>query len=316
MKTYLGLDFGGTKLLIGEVDQNGNILRERRYETGCRTEHQAMEVLVKSVWDYAETVGFAGEPAGAGVGIVGTVDYRKGKWITMHPQAMVPPIPITEILEEIIHIPVWADNDVKSAVTAEMVFGNGKNFDNFTYLNVGTGLAAGFVVDGRILRGKNNNSGEIGHTVVDMTNQDPCMCGRTGCIENIVSGYGFTRQVTNYGLKELIPQKGDMTDVSLLFKKAAAGEKIPEKILDYAAENLACLIMNLVKTMDPEAFILGGGCVQDGSLLKRIEKKLVPTIMDSVTGGILLSTLDPTHTGLLGAAALPLAALREQEAKS
>lgn len=310
MDTYLGLDFGGTKLLIGEVDEKGNILREKRYPTGCRKEKQAVEVLLASLRDYVETVGFAGEVKGAGVGIVGTVDYRNGQWITMHPKTMTEPIPLADLVKEILHVPVWVDNDVKSATTAEMVFGSGRRFENFVYLNVGTGLSAGFVTDGRIIRGKNNNAGEIGHTVVDLANRDRCMCDRHGCIENVVSGYGFTRQAEIHGLEELCPEKGGLIDTSKLFEKALKGERVPDKILDYAAESLACLMMNLVKTLDPEAFILGGGCVQNGILLKRAEEHLAACIMEAVTGGVLLSELNPAYTGLLGAAALPLAAQR------
>lgn len=311
METYLGLDFGGTKLLIGEVDKAGNILREMRYPTGCRTEKQAMEVLVNSIHDYVDNMGFMGELQGAGIGIVGTVDYKHGQWITMHPKTMIEPIPIADIVKDIIHVPVWVDNDVKSATAAEMIFGGGGRFENLIYLNVGTGLSAGFVVDGRILRGKNNNSGEIGHTVVDITNRDRCMCDRHGCIENVVSGYGFTRQAELNGLTELIPEGSDMVDTQQLFAKAEKGEMVPDRIMDYAAESLACLIMNLVKTFDPEAIILGGGCVRDGILLRRLEEHLSKCIMESVTGGIILTTLDPSYTGLLGAAALPIAALKK-----
>lgn len=311
MKTYLGLDFGGTKLLIGEVDEKGNILREKCYQTGCRKEVQAIEVLEESIRDYVNTVGFAGEIQGAGIGIIGTVDYKHGQWITMHPKTMIQPVPIADILKNIIHVPVWADNDVKSATTAEMVFGSGRKFENFIYLNVGTGLAAGFVVDGRILRGKNNNSGEIGHTVVDISNRDRCICDRHGCIENVVSGYGFTRQAQLNGLSELITEKSDMADTQKLFARALQGEMVPDRILDYAADSLACLIMNLVKTFDPEAFILGGGCVRDGVLMKRAQEHMAECIMESVTGGLILSELDPAYTGLLGAAALPMVAMNQ-----
>lgn len=312
MDTYLGLDFGGTKLLIGEVDSEGRILREKRYKTGCRQESKAVEVLMESLKDYVATVGFEGELKGAGVGIVGTVDYKTGRWIAMHPKATVDPIPLADMIKEVLGVPVWIDNDVKSATTAERVFGGGKESENFIYLNVGTGLAAGFVVDGRIVRGSRNDSGEIGHTVLDMRNEDNCICGRHGCVENAVSGYGFSRQAEIYGIKEELTAQGDLVSVAEIYERAKAGDETACKIVDYAAESLACLIMNLVKTLDPEMFILGGGCVQDGYLLGIVKEKLNADIMRTVTEGMLLSRLDPRYTGLLGAAALPIAAMRER----
>ena len=169
------MDFGGTKLLIGEVDAQGNILRRKRYPSGCRTEAEAVKVLKDSLEDYMETVGAEGYIKGAGVGIVGTVDYRNGMWVSMHPKAVSEPIPLSELLQDILRMPVWIDNDVKSATTAEMIFGDGIDSENFIYLNVGTGLAAGFVVDGRILRGSRNDTGEIGHTVSDLQSEDICI---------------------------------------------------------------------------------------------------------------------------------------------
>ena len=70
--------------------------------------------------------------------------------------------------------------DRRSATTAELLLGAGRQSKDFIYLNVGTGLAAGFVADGHILRGANQNAGEIGHMVVDLSNPYPCICGRQG----------------------------------------------------------------------------------------------------------------------------------------
>lgn len=312
LNTYLGFDFGGTKLLIGEVDEQGNIIREKRYPTGCRNEAQAVKVLLESAVDYLETIGIQGNLLGAGVGIVGTVDYENGYWITMHPRITTEPIPLAVMLKDIVKVPVYIDNDVKSATVGELIFGSGKGRNNFVYLNVGTGLAGGFVVDGRILRGRSNNAGEIGHTVIDIQNTDDCICGRQGCIEGAVSGYGFTKQIEKYGLTELLTVDRK-ANVSKLYQEAEAGEKMADKVLDYAAKSMANLMMNLVKVLDTEGFILGGGCVQDGVLIRRMQKYLRPEIMESVTEGIQISQLNPAYTGLLGAAALAVKAGNENK---
>lgn len=306
------MDFGGTKLLIGEVDAQGNILRRKRYPSGCRTEAEAVRVLKDSLKDYMETVGAEGDIKGAGVGIVGTVDYRNGIWVSMHPKAVSEPIPLSELLQDILRIPVWIDNDVKSATTAEMIFGDGIDSENFIYLNVGTGLAAGFVVDGRILRGSRNDTGEIGHTVSDLQSEDICICGRKGCIEGAVSGYGFSKMAHKYGIRRQFSPQGDLVSVAELYERAKLGEEIPVQILDYAAKSLSCMIMNLVKTLDPEMIILGGGCVRDGYLLEHMRRWLNPDIMCTVIKGIKISKLNPEFIGLLGAAALPIAVHRQE----
>lgn len=199
-KTYLGMDLGGTKLLIGELSESGEILRARRYPTGYSTQQETVEGLLRSLEDYRRQAGFVGKPAAAGVGLVGTSDHKNGVWCSL---SHLPGdnIPLAAMLEERLGVPAAIDNDVRSAATAELLLGWGRKSRDFIYLNVGTGLAAGFVTGGHIIRGARNMAGEVGHTVMDLHSADACGCGRLGCCENVVSGMGFT-----YQARRLAPQ--------------------------------------------------------------------------------------------------------------
>ena len=304
MKTYLGMDFGGTKLLIGEVDAEGAVLRSRRYETGFTRQADAIQALLESVRDYKENVGFAGEPAAAGIGIVGIVDNARGEWISIAHEYEGPPIPLARIVSQELKLPCGVDNDVRSSTTAELLLGQGRYSKNFIYLNVGTGLAAGFVVDGKILRGANVNAGEIGHMVVDMSDTSPCICGRVGCVENVVSGVGFTRQAQARALNDLMTQAGGRADVCRLFDRAQAGDINCRAIVEYGARALACAVMNLVRAMDPDTIIYGGGILGDERFLRIVERELDPGTMRGVTRGLVASSFNPQYAGLLGAASL------------
>lgn len=307
MKTYLGFDFGGTKLLIGEMDENGKILNSKRYATGCVMQQQAVDRLLECAKDYRDTVGFQGEVQAAGVGIVGVSNNRTGEWISMNHIVTGPPIPLAEILSKEIGVPVAIDNDVRSATTAEWKLGHGRDSENFIYINVGTGLAAGFVVNGTLVRGANNNSGEVGHSVVDMADEQPCVCGRYGCVENVASGSGFAKQALKYGLMEVISaDRPNSADTPKLYELADAGEERAVYITEYAADTLAELIMNLVRVTDPDTVILGGGVTSGGWMLEKINKRLNPSTMRGVTNGILLSQFDPAYAGLIGAASVGL----------
>lgn len=311
MNTYLGLDFGGTKLLIGEVDESGKILNSKRYATGLSNQEEAVERILQSLQDYRESVGFAGEVQAAGLGIVGIVDHTKGEWVAMQHEILGPPVPIVSFLEERLLVPCAVDNDVRSALTAEWMLGQGKRSRDFIYLNVGTGLAAGFVTGGHIIRGAGNNAGEIGHGVVDLKNKDSCICGRQGCAENAVSGAGFTYQVKKYGLNRLLNESG-RADVPALFEQAQAGDENCVRIVDYAADTLACVIMNLVRFTDPDTFVIGGGIVSNEWFLGKVRKRLHPETMRGVTGGIVLSSFDPRYAGLIGAASLGMHLIRNR----
>lgn len=311
MKTYLGLDFGGTKLLIGEMDESGHLLNHKRYTTGCISQEQAMDKILTSIRDYRDTVGFQGEVQAAGVGIVGVSNHKTGEWISMNHIVSGPPVPLAEMISAELGVPAAIDNDVRSATTAERMLGRGRHSDNFIYINVGTGLAAGFVVNGVLIRGANNNSGEVGHSVVNLWDGQPCICGRSGCAENMVSGSGFARQAIRYGLMDVVlADNPNSADTKKLFQMAEDGDERAVAITKYAAETLAALIMNLVRVTDPDTVILGGGVMCDGWMLDKVMPRLNPSTMRGVTNGVILSKFDPKCAGLIGAASLGLALMQ------
>lgn len=314
MKTYLGLDFGGTKLLIGEMDEEGHIRNRKRYTTGCVSQEQGVEKILTSLKDYRETVGFVGEVQAAGVGIVGVSNYKTGEWISMNHIVKGPAVPLAEMISEELGLPVVLDNDVRSATMAEWKIGRGRHSDNFIYINVGTGLAAGFVVNGVLIRGANNNSGEVGHSVVNIWDEQICFCGRKGCAENMVSGSGFARQAIRYGLMDIVQADNpNSADTKKLFEMAEEGDERAVAITKYAADTLAALIMNLVRVTDPDTVILGGGVMCDGWMLDKVLARLNPSTMRGVTNGVILSMFDPRCAGLIGAASLGMALLQERK---
>ena len=191
METYLGLDLGGTKLLIGEVDKHGNILRFKKYDSGYFSQQTASEIIKSSLDDYIRTVGWVGEkPVSMGIGLIGRVDPNEGVWLQIDPNR-THPIELAKEITEIYGIPCRIDNDVKSATRAERVWGVGQFSKNFVYINVGTGIAVGTVVNGRQIRGSHFNAGEAGHMTVGVNVGVKCCCGRMDCVETIASGSGF-----------------------------------------------------------------------------------------------------------------------------
>lgn len=304
MKTYLGMDFGGTKLLIGEINEAGTLLRSSRYETGYTKQAQAATALLAAIRDYRDNIGFVGTPLAAGVGIVGIVNNALGEWISIGHEPEGKPIPLARLMEEELGIPCAIDNDVRSSTTAELLLGQGKHTRDFIYLNVGTGLAAGFVVAGQLLRGAHVNAGEIGHMVVELSGGIPCVCGRKGCAENIVSGIGFTQQARIRGLKQLFTQTDDRADVLQLFEEAKNGDADCREIIAHAAKALACVIMNLVRVTDPDTIIYGGSILGDEQFLQMVKANLEQRTMRGVTRGLVASSFNPQFAGLLGAASI------------
>lgn len=303
---FLGLDLGGTKLLIGEVDAGGTVLRHKKYPSGYLDQKAALDFIQNALDDYfSAPSGFS--PKALGLALIGRIDNRQGIWFQIDSQR-AGEIPVCEILSKKYGIPCYADNDVRGAARAELRFGQGRRMEDFIYLNIGTGIAAGIVTGGQLVRGGHCNSGEVGHTLVgvDAGVDIPCVCGRVNCVEAIASGGGLDRCARALkdrypGTALTIPDAGSV-DAAELFQKAAA-DPLCAFLTDTAARAIAGLIMNLVRVSDPELVVLGGGLVSDGMLFPRICAYLNKYTMRFVTQGVALTALNPGFAGLLGAAA-------------
>jgi predicted NBD/HSP70 family sugar kinase len=311
MDTYLGIDLGGTKLLIGELDSNGNILKYKKYDPGFFNQQSALQIIKASLDDYIKTVGWSeNTPVSMGVGLIGRVDPGRGIWLQIDP-TRTQPIPLAKELFDFYGIPCRIDNDVKSATCAERYFGFGKISKNFTYINIGTGIAAGFVVNGHQIRGSHFNAGEVGHTQVGVKVGIQCECGRIDCVEKIASGIGFDacarllkdRYETRLHIPESQEERVQVKDVFALSEK---GDPLCVHLVENASQALANLIMNLVRVSDSDTVVLGGGLVSDGFLYTKILEKLSPTTIRFVKNGVVITKLNPDFIGLLGAGAVAM----------
>lgn len=306
METYLALDLGGTKLLIGEMDTHGNILRYKKYDTGYFNQQAALEIIKRSLDDYIETIGWTNsKPVAMGVGLIGRVDPHHGIWLQIDP-TRTEPVPLGKELSRLYGIPCYIDNDVKSATRAVQLFGFGQISENFIYINVGTGIAAGFVVNGRQIRGSHFNAGEVGHTQVGVSVGIPCGCGRMDCVEMIASGIGFDRCARllkdKYETRLHVPEDlGERVDVKNIFSLSLKGDPLCVQLVENATQALANLIMNLVRVSDPDTVVLGGGIVSDGYIHTKMMEKLNPTTIRFVKNGVVLTKLNPDFIGLIGA---------------
>jgi predicted NBD/HSP70 family sugar kinase len=311
METYLGIDLGGTKLLIGELDTNGNILKYKKYNSGFFNQQSALEVIKESLDDYIQTVGWTeSTPVAMGVGLIGRVDSGKGIWLQIDP-ARTQAIPLAKELSNIYGIPCRIDNDVKSATRAERYFGFGQISKNFIYINVGTGIAAGFVVNGRQIRGSHFNAGEVGHTQVGINVGIQCGCGRMDCVEKIASGIGFDacarllkdKYETQLPISDNLEERVQAKDI---FAWCEKGDPLCVHLVENASQALANLIMNLVRVSDPDTVVLGGGLVSDGFLHTKILEKLNQTTIRFVKNGVVITKLNPDFIGLLGAGSVAM----------
>ncbi len=304
--TALAVDLGGTKLLIGEVAQDGEILSEKRYPSilaqgACQEE--VLQQLLLTIDDYL-TNSCKTQVRGIGIGLVGRVDPVSGDWLEIEPKRRAT-IHVASIITERFYLPCKIDNDVRCALRAEARLGHGRHTQNFMYLNVGTGIGAGIMVDGKPVTGASFNAGEVGHHVVAMGGDTVCCCGRRGCVEALACGSGLDQRARllrgEYASTRLTFPEHERCSAKEIFELAQQGDALCNRLTTDAADALAALIMNLCWVFDPDTIVLGGGVVSDGWLLEQIRQRLLPGPMRFVTNGIVLTELNPNYIALIGA---------------
>jgi len=199
--------------------------------------------------------------SGIGISVPGLVDSRSGI-IRYMPNYGWIDVNLRELLQKKITHPVFIDNDANTITIAEHWFGDGKKSDNFIVIVIETGIGAGYVLNGHIVRGNLGIAGEFGHMSF---NQDGplCRCGKRGCIEAYSGIYTIIKdanEALNSRMKNISVKK-DMS-FSDIIKKAGNGDPELSRIFDKAGNMLGFGISQLVILLNPEKIIITGMVAQ------------------------------------------------------
>lgn len=187
---------------------------------------------------------------GVGVGVPGSVD-RQGNGVVDSVQLGWNQVPVGATLQRALGLPVIVENNVNALAMAERLYGIGRQSDNFLVVTIGTGVGAGIVVDGVVLRGASGGAGEIGHTPV-LDGGPLCSCGNTGCLESIIGEAALVRTARERGVI------GAEAGIAALRAAADAGEPAATRIFSEAGHLLGRTLAGVVQAFDPELVILLG----------------------------------------------------------
>ena len=251
----VGLYIGGTKTDAVAVASSGEIVQQVRMPTGFGPD-AVLETAVAAVTRLAELTGTAiTEFTSIGIGIPGAVDNGTGR-VTHAVNLGLDGLELGAELTRRLGRPVRIDNDVNAAALGAFHLLEKHEHLSMAYLNLGTGLAAGIIIDGSVWRGSRGTAGEIGHIPVD-PNGPECPCGQRGCLEMLASGSAIARQWPT----------DDPKPARALFAAAAAGDQNALDIKQRFVENVAAAVRLLVLTVDVDSVVIGGGLSSLGRVL-------------------------------------------------
>jgi glucokinase len=307
----VGVDVGGTKILLGCAIRDGVVLQSRRYPMNKASQADTLESIESALADFLQYRWTGSRPKAIGVGLVGQTDPQAGIWVQAINLPITAPVPLADRWGERYGLPVAMDNDVHAATLAELRLGAGREAQDFIYLNVGTGLAAGLICNGQLVRGAGNYAGELGHMVIE-PDGPRCACGMRGCLETLASGGGIldrvVEQLTDYPASDLAPlvARGNLTTDSI-FRASEAGDPLAAEVSTRAVRALSLALTTLVNLLNPALIVYGGGVLRDGWMMARVSDFIAAHALPAVRGsllGIYPSRLNPDLVGLLGATSL------------
>jgi glucokinase len=245
-----GIDIGGTKIATLIVDADGAVLGRATHASSVGDQGGAVPAIAACLDQALAAAGLRRtDLVAVGVGVPGRVDPAKGL-VTLAVNLGWTDFALRDALELEIGRPVVIENDVRAAAIGlheRHVIGDASDL---AYLAVGTGIAAGVVLDGRLHRGARGLAGEIGHAIVEIDGPR-CVCGQCGCLEAFASGPSIAKRANADSAKSV-------------YDAAASGDPAAIDLVDDVGRRLAWAVHTLVMTYDVQRVVVGGGVSHAG----------------------------------------------------
>jgi transcriptional regulator of PTS gene len=296
----LAIDLRPGKANLAVVDINGRILGRETvgYEVQNGSKEEAKAAIEQIAHAAAALKAAFGERTvqGLGVSVSGRVDQRTHR-LLFSPNAPWTQIDLYEELQKVLEVPIEMDNAANACLFSERWFGNFSSASNLLAISVSEGIGAGLLVDGRVLRGRDDMAGEFGHMPLEESGP-VCGCGNVGCWEMFASNRAGLRYYRELAPESTLNSFQELLDLALAGDLSAL--RAIDKMMTYLARGLTILAAGL----SPEAVIIVGDCT---ALWPRIcpllESQLIAKSFTSRTPRV-VAAMDGDVARLRGAAAL------------
>ncbi len=292
MEYRIGVDIGGTSVKLAVVDSDFNVINKLRFPTG---ETATSEGIIKGIIDNCRFLMEKYPVASIGIGSAGRVDQEKGTVVIAGNLPFVNE-PVVSKVSSALGVPCYIDNDGYTALIGERAAGVCKGCKDALIITIGTGIGGAILLEGRLIRGRENRAGELGHFIVKMDGIQ-CECGLKGCFERYASATGLIEQteeaVKNNPNSILAREAKNGINGKTPFDAKEKGCPVATALLYEYGRIFAAGINSLVHIFQPEVIALSGGVSNQGeNLLSLIQPHLLPNVNIKITalksdGGII-----------------------------
>lgn len=268
----IGVDVGPVDIQYIISNLAGEIVTESKVEIKeTLTNERFLEILTDGIQQLIQQHS-ALRYIGIGVAMHGIVNAEAGISL-FAPNLHLRNIPIKAHLEEHFDMDVKVENDAKAFALGEAWFSDDIVHTSMIAVNIGRGIGAGLVSEGKLFNGENGIAGEIGHMMIER-NGKICSCGNEGCLQTIASGPAIAemaKEKINTGeasiLGDWIKQSPDEITAEMVHKAAVMNDRLAIEILEEVGVCLGIAFTNIIHTFNPAKIIIGGGVARAGEFL-------------------------------------------------
>lgn len=273
MRYVVGIDIGGTNIVVGTVAEDGSELVGLVSEPTI-ADQGAEAVLGRIVKLARASIAAASgkKIAGVGIGSPGPLDTRTGI-VLLTPNLGWTNFPVRDRVAEALGLPATLDNDANCAIFGEWWRGAARGVQHVVGLTIGTGIGGGIVLGGEIYRGASDMAGEVGHMTIDL-NGRRCKCGNYGCLEAYASGPAIAARAVEgiqAGVDTGLPKyvQGDLSKITaqLVYEAANDGDEFALEVVHDTAHFLGAGVANIINIFNPQVVVICGGVTLAGERL-------------------------------------------------
>jgi glucokinase len=266
----IGVDLGGTKMLLGVLDGDSKTVWESRERSAGESEDELVELLAREI---AEARAERSAVEVIGMGIPATIDHERGLAVAAV-NLPIENLPIRDLVARRTGLPTFVDNDANVAALAEHLFGAARGAENAVMLTIGTGIGGGLILGGEIYRGSTGAGAELGHMAIQMDGPG-CQgnCPNRGCVEAFASGTALGREglaaaesTPDSALGKLLAE-GQSVDGKAVTVAAQDGDETAIRVFDLVGSRLGVALASFANIFEPEVIVVGGGVMAAGDLL-------------------------------------------------
>ncbi|MBS1891644.1 MAG: ROK family protein [Actinobacteria bacterium] len=311
----IGVDLGGTKIQVG-VLAGVETLWESRETSRGQDQDELVELLVREVNAARDA---RPDAVAVGLGIPATINQERGVAIAAVNLPLLD-LPVRDVVEERVGLPVFLDNDGNVAAYAEHLYGAARGKPTMVMLTIGTGIGGGLILGGEIFRGATGAGAELGHVVIQ-ADGPPCQgnCPNHGCVESLASGTALGREgraaaesAPDSAIGKLLAA-GEEVDGTAVTEAALAGDETAIGVFDLIGGRLGVACASFANIFEPEAIVVGGGVIKAGDLLLDPARAEVRArALNPMNQTPILEATLGNDAGMIGAAALARNELEKQ----